>query len=308
MSKNNKVLVLVFVSFLFVTCNKNEQKEVNKESILKGSATVFVDETLFPIMEDQVAVFESSYDAKIKLVPKSESEMVLSLFSTKSGIAVLTRDLTVEENKVFAQKKISPKITKFATDAVAFISNKSNNDTLIDLKHVIEFMQGKTSSKIKGLVFDNPNSSTVRYMNNLAGIKAIPENGVYSFKTNDEVIKFVAQNDGMIGVLGLNWLTQPMPDMQQYVDQVDVLNVKGVSEQNYYAPTQNNIAEGKYPLARDLFIINGQGYSGLGMGFASFVAGDIGQRIILKSGLMPVRVPGRKIIIRNKISNEKKQN
>jgi hypothetical protein len=36
---------------------------------------------------------------------------------------------------------------------------------------------------------------------------------------------------------------------------------------------QNNIAEGTYPLARDLYIINCQGYSGLGMGFPSFVAG-----------------------------------
>jgi len=42
------------------------------------------------------------------------------------------------------------------------------------------------------------------------------------------------------------------------------------------------------------------------MGFASFVAGDIGQRIILKSGLLPARVPGRKINIRNEISIEKK--
>ena len=305
MRKINTGFVLVFVCFLFVMCNQNEQKSTKKESILKGSATVLVDETLLPIMEEEVAVFESSYDARIKLVSKSEAEIVLSLFNSKSGIAVLTRNLTEEENKIFAQKKITPKITKFATDAIAFISNKSNKDTLIDLKHVIEFMQGKTSSKIKGLVFDNPNSSTVRYMNTLAGVKSIPGKGVYSFKTNEELIKFVAKNEGMIGVLGLNWLTQPMPDMQQYVDQVNVLNVKGVSEQNYYAPTQNNIAEGKYPLARDLFIINGQGYTGLGMGFASFVAGDIGQRIILKSGLFPVKVPGRKINIRNKISNEK---
>ena len=302
----NKVFVLAFVCFLFVMCNQKEQKNANKESILKGSATVLVDETLFPIMEDQVDVFESSYDAKIKLVSKSESEIVLSLLNGKSGIAVLTRDLTEEENKIFAQKKITPKITKFATDAIVFISNKSNNDTLIDLKEVVEFMQGKASSKIKGLVFDDPNSSTVRYLNTLAGIKSIPEKGVYSFKTNDEVIKFVSQNEGMIGVLGLNWLSQPMPEMQPFVDKVNVLSVKAVSGKNYYAPSQNNIAEAKYPLARDLYIINGQGYSGLGMGFASFVAGDIGQRIILKSGLMPVRVPGRKIIIRNEITNEKK--
>jgi phosphate transport system substrate-binding protein len=287
-------------------CNQKEQINTNNESILKGSATVFVDETLAPIIEDQVAVFESNYDAKIKIISKSESEVVINLFNEKSGIAILTRNLTVEENKIFEQKKITPKITKFAIDAIAFIANKTTNDTLIDLRHVVEFMKGNQSATIKGLVFDNPNSSTVRYMNTLAGVKSIPVKGVYSFKSNQEVIKFVAENKGMIGVLGVNWLSQPMPDMQEYVDKVNVLSVKGLSGGNYYEPSQNNIAEGKYPLARDLYIINGQGYSGLGMGFASFVAGDIGQRIILKSGLLPVRVPGRRFNIRNEISNDKK--
>lgn len=298
MRKINNVFVLFFIGFLFVMCNQQEKKNTNKESILKGTATILVDETLTPIIEDQVAVFESKYDAKINIVSKSESEVVISLFKEKSGIAVLSRNLTIEENKIFEQKKITPKITKFATDAIALISNKAHKDTLIDLKNVIEFMQGKQNSSIKGLVFDNPNSSTVRYMNNLAGIKEIPQKGVFSFKTNQEVIKFVAQNEGMIGVVGVNWLFQPMPDMQQYVDKVNVLGVKSLSGGDYYMPSQNNIAEGKYPLARDLFIINGQGYTGLGMGFASFVAGDIGQRIILKSGLLPVRIPGRKIMIR----------
>jgi phosphate transport system substrate-binding protein len=97
-----------------------------------------------------------------------------------------------------------------------------------------------------------------------------------------------------------------MPVMQKFVDNVNVLSIKSKTDNNFYAPSQNNIAEGKYPLARDLYIINAQGYSGLGMGFGSFVAGDIGQRIILKSGLLPVRVPGRKIYIRNEIINEKK--
>lgn len=306
MFKKAKIYILVLVSALFVMCNQKEQTKSNTESILKGTATIFVDETLTPIIEDQIAVFESNYDAKINIVSKSESEAVISLFKEKSGIAVLTRNLTLNENKIFEQKKITPKITKFATDAIAFISNKSTKDTLVELKSIIEFMQGKPNSSIKGLVFDNPNSSTVRYMNELAGIKAIPEKGVYSFKTNQEVIKFVSQNNGMIGVVGVNWLSQPMPDMQEYVDKVNVLSVKSINGVNFYFPSQNNIAEGKYPLARDLYIINGQGYSGLGMGFASFVAGDIGQRIILKSGLLPVRVPGRRINIRNEINVEKK--
>lgn len=306
MSKISKFLFLGFIAVCLITCNKSNQSKDNEESILKGAATVLVDETLTPIMEDQIAVFESKYDAKIKLVSKSESELILLLFKEKAGIAILTRNLTEKENKIFKQKKIIPKITKFAIDAIALISNKVTKDTLIELQRVTDYLRGKRTSNIKGIVFDNPNSSTVRYLNQLAGISMLPTEGIYSFKTNEEVIKFVAENDGMIGVVGLNWLTQPMPAMQKFVDNVNVLSIKSKTDNQFYSPSQNNIAEGKYPLARDLYIINAQGYSGLGMGFGSFVAGDIGQRIILKSGLLPVRVPGRKIYIRNEIINEKK--
>ena len=307
MKNYTKISYFVFLAaiILFFACNQSKSSK-NKETILKGSATVYVDETLTPVIEDQVEVFENKYEAKIKLISKSEVETVNSLFKEKSAIAILSRNLTVKELKVFEQKKIVPKITIFATDAVALIASKKNKDSIVALKDIISFMQGNTVPSIKGLVFDNPNSSTVRYMNSLAGINAIPKKGVFSFKTNDEVIKYVSENDGMIGIVGVNWLSQPMPDMQKYVDNVNTLNVKGLDNENAFAPTQNNIAERKYPLARDLYIINCQGYSGLGMGFASFVAGDIGQRIILKSGLLPVRIPGRNITIRKNIENDKK--
>ncbi|TDE45329.1 phosphate ABC transporter substrate-binding protein [Flavobacterium rhamnosiphilum] len=297
--------VLFSVIILVFACNQTNNKKGN-ETILKGSTTIYVDETLAPIIEDQVAVFENEYEAKVKLVAKSESETVNSLFNEKAAIAILSRNLTTEELKIFKQRKINPKITVFATDAVAFISNKNNKDTLVALKDVISFMQGKPVASIKGLVFDNLNSSTVRYMNSLAGINAIPEKGVFSFKSNDEVIKYVSENDGMIGVVGVNWLSQPLPAMQKHVDNVNTLGVKGLKSDNYYIPSQNNIAEKKYPLARDLYIINCQGFSGLGMGFASFVAGDVGQRIILKSGLLPVRIPARKFTIIGKNENDKK--
>lgn len=296
---------MFLVAVLVFACNQISDKNA-KETILKGSTTIYVDETLVPIIEDQVAVFENEYNAKVTLVAKSESETVNSLFKEKAAIAILSRNLSAEELKIFKQRKINPKITIFATDAVAFISNKSNKDTLVALNDVISFMQGKPVASIKGLVFDNLNSSTVRYMNSLAGIKAIPEKGVFSFKSNDEVIKYVSENEGMIGVVGVNWLSQPLPAMQKYVDNVTTLGVKGLKGDNYYIPSQNNIAEGKYPLARDLYIINCQGFSGLGMGFASFVAGDVGQRIILKSGLLPVRIPTRKFTIIGKDQNDKK--
>jgi phosphate transport system substrate-binding protein len=41
------------------------------------------------------------------------------------------------------------------------------------------------------------------------------------------------------------------------------------------------------------------------MGFASFITGEIGQRIITQSGLAPMREPSRNIRIRNQIENKK---
>ena len=295
------VLSSVALVVLFYSCNTVSKDE----TILKGNATIYVDETITPIVEDQVAVFESEYDAKINLVSKSESETLNALFNKKATIAILSRNLAPDEIKIFKQAKINPKITPFATDAIAFVSNASNNDSLVALQDVLYFMQGKSGTKIKGLVFDNLNSSTVRYLRDLAGIKSIPENGVFSFKTNNEVIKHVAANDGLIGVVGVNWLTQPLPSMVDMVDKVRIMKVKGLKSEGYYFPSQNDIAEKKYPLARDLYIINCQGFTGLGMGFASFVGGDIGQRIVLKSGLLPVRIPTRKFTITNSNKDEK---
>lgn len=297
-----KRLGLLFVFFgLFVSCKYDK----NEETILKGNVSITVDETVLPLIQDEADVFQNKYDATLKLIPKSEAETLNDLFNAKAGVAVLTRNLTDKEKNNFAQKKIIPKITIFAKDAIAFVRNKTSSDTLIALIDVIDFVKGNAKSSIKGLVFDNPNSSTVSYIKRMAGIDTLPEKGVYSFKSNLEVIKFVSENDGMIGVIGMNWISEPSQNMMVYLNNVSVLSVKGMNDNTFVSPTQNNIAEGTYPLARDLYIINCQGYSGLGMGFASFIAGDVGQRIVLKSGLLPVRVPGRKFNVRNEIENEK---
>ena len=291
------VLFLVLL-FVFSCQKKIENKE---ETIITGKATLYIDESIIPIIEDQAAVFESQYKAKLHLVKTSETEVINAMLNDTAKIGILTRKLTAEELKVFVTKKIKPRTTPFASDAIAFIKNKRSNDTLIALQDVIDFMKGKEVKNIKGLVFDNPNSSTVRYISEISGVKMEPKENVFSFKTNDEVIKYVSENDGMIGVVGINWMFEPSLKMKSIVDNVNMLSVKGLKSNEYIYPTQDDMAAGKYPLARDLYIINCQGYSGLGMGFASFISGEIGQRIILKSGLVPIRFPSRKILTRKKI-------
>lgn len=304
-----RITVLAVVVFVFFMACKDESKGKNgKQTIIEGNAAVFVDETVFSIMEDEVLVFENQYRAKINLVSQPESQVINSLLTGKANIVVLSRTLSTQEAKVFENKKITPRITKFAKDAIAFIANKAGNDTLIDLQEVINVMQGKPS-KIKALVFENPNSSTLRYMNELAGLKNGTKKNVYALQSHEEVLKYVSENKGAIGVVGLNLVVQPYPEWQKYTDNIEVMavrNVKNKPNSNlYYKPNQSNIGAGLYPLTRDLYMLNYQGAPGLGMGFASFVAGEIGQRIILKSGLLPERIPTRTITVRKEILNTK---
>lgn len=298
-----KRLKIVFISaaLCLIACKKDN----DGETILKGTANVLVDETLFPIIEDQVEVFESDYEAKIHLMPKSETEAVQALFKDSAQIIILSRNLTDEEQKVFASRKIYPESSKIGTDAIALIANISHNDTVIDLEDVVSFMKGDRSSHtIKGLVFDNPNSSTMRVIKEIADVDSAPQEDIYSFRTNEGVIKFISENSGMIGIVGLNWLTQPSPASSEMLQKIKILSVKDTDGDTYYYPSQNNLAEGTYPLARDLYIVNAQSFSGLGVGFSTFIAGDRGQRIILKSGLLPVRIPSRQIMTRKQLETK----
>lgn len=295
--KKSILLPLLTVFVLTASCKQNEDKEV-KETILKGSTSIIVDETLLPVIQDQIMVFESQYDAKITAVPRSEGEAIRAFTMDTANIIILSRKLTDQELKIFEQKKIVAKQTKFASDGIALIANAKSKDSIVDMASVVAFLKGDKTTKIKGLVFDNPNSSTSRYITNLAGISKLPESGAFSYNTNQEAIKFISENEGMIGVVGLSWLIEPELENQDALKNIKVLAVKGLNSNEYVTPSQNNIAEGRYPLARDLFIINAQGFAGLGMGFGSFITGERGQRIILKSGLLPVKMPTRNILIK----------
>jgi len=48
-------------------------------------------------------------------------------------------------------------------------------------------------------------------------------------------------------------------------------------------------------------VLNYQPNLGLGIGFSAFLTGDRGQRIVLRSGLVPATMPGRELIIRDEL-------
>lgn len=299
-----KLLILpaVFAVFLIMqACSDAPSK--NRTTILTGTARVVVDESLMPIMEDQLAVFQNSYvNSDIELLGLPENRAVSALLNDTAEIAVLTRLLTPAENAYYEAREFSPRVFRFAIDAVALVVHKSAPDSTAHVSDIIKLMSGDDSGAISRLVFDNPNSSTVRYLKDLAQIDSLPSTGVYALQSNREVLKYVNEHPGTIGVVGINWIVRTDSTTAEYVDNIRVLGVKNVDGQpgsdGFYTPSQSNLAEGVYALSRPVYIINAEPRTGLGMGFAAFLTGERGQRIVLRSGLMPDSLPGRELILR----------
>lgn len=290
------ILTLVLAVAVFYACNQPTQV---KETITKGITEVYVDETLLPIMQEQEEVFESVYKyADIKLIAKPETELVKDLINLDAKILILPRELTKEEVATLRSKSYIGRITPLATDAIVTIVNKNDSKDKITTQEIFDILQGKNSTR--QLVFDNQNSSTLNFLMKKAGITKLPANGVTALKNCNEVIKFVSENKNYIGFVGVNWMLSPNADSEKDLKNVKVLAV-GNSLEKAVKPTQTAIYTGEYPFIRKIFMLNYQGKAGLGMGFASFIAGDIGQRIILKSGLLPHNIPTRELRIRKEL-------
>ncbi|MGK6350461.1 PstS family phosphate ABC transporter substrate-binding protein [Parapedobacter sp. DT-150] len=299
---------LVLLPLIFGLANSfwscNNPKPAENRTIVGGQLNVLVDETLLPIMEEQVVVFEHLYkQADVALSGGQENQIAAKLLNKEIEVVVLTRQLTEEEEKFFEARQFEPRVYQFATDAIALIANKNYPDSALTVDDIIEVMRGNgPTERLDRLVFDNPNSSTVRFLKTLAGVDSLPKTGIYALKSNSEVLKYVYETPQSVGVVGINWIVRPDSNLQLYAEGIKVLGVKNQAgkpgSDGYYKPSQSNLADGLYPLSRPVYIINAEPRKSLGMGFAAFLTGESGQRVILKSGLMPDSLPPRELIIR----------
>ena len=109
----------------------------------------------------------------------------------------------------------------------------------------------------------------------------------------------MSEHQDAIGITGFGWLNDPDKDYAGYVDNIKVVGVRDDVSKNadakYFKPSQETLVLKQYSLSRTLYIINCSSKVGLATGFATFLASERGQRIILKSGLLPDSIPAREI-------------
>jgi phosphate transport system substrate-binding protein len=286
---------------LFGSC----KQKVKTVGGVDRSRIFVVDESFKPVFDQELYIFGELYkDGHPKVIYAPENNAVNLLFSDSARVLIIAREMNAEENKALESKNLKPIVNRFAIDAITLIVNKASTDTTITTSEIKKMLSGDTKTD-KDIVFDNPNSGLVRYLKEFSGNKDFKQKNIYSLKSNKEVIKYVSEHPNAIGITGFSWLNDPEKDYADAVDKVKIVSVKDDISKNssgqYFSPSQETIALKQYPLTRNLYILNFTGKLGLGMEFAAFIAGDRGQRIILKSGLLPDAIPGREINVESKI-------
>jgi phosphate transport system substrate-binding protein len=228
-------------------------------------------------------------------------------------VAVVTRPLSDKEVQILKDKKFSPRSYKLATDGIALIINNSNSDTLISVVNLRRILTGKVKnwseiypkSKLGGfkVVFDNPNSSTVRYAIDSICIGDSISKELNAQKTNAEVINYVSKTPNAIGVIAVNWLDNVNDTTNlSFNSKIRVMSVSSqevATPDNSYKPFQAYLFYGYYPLSRSIYIILNDPRGSLPSSITNFMTSDRGQRIILKTGLVPATQPIRIVSVKD---------
>lgn len=310
---------------------------IKKGEYASGAATIFCDDGFKNILDEEIEVFEYSYpQASIIPIYVSEGEAIDTLLADATQAIITTQEL--DKSQVSFMKSKYKRVVRqncIAVDAVALITNKKNPVQALSMTEISDIVNGKITrwnqlagndtTKIK-LVFDNAESSTVRYFKDTflpKDVKLADVTNSFAQKNNAEVFDVVKTDPDALGIISVSWLGADLSEakkvpmdrrMEDYKNETDTVATNLTSEVNIikvsnptekndfspvaYKPYQAYIYSGEYPLVRKVYMISTGSNSTVLHSFYTFVTGFVGQKIISKTGILPFKMEPRVVEIK----------
>ena len=297
--------IILLIGVCFTSCNQNKIDDNGTDEFTSGTYNFVFDESIAPILDQEIYVFKSLYtQAKPNVIYQSENKILDLVLNNKAKFAVMSRGLDQSEIKLLTNRGLPPKVGKIAFDAITLIVGKNVTDTAMSLTQIKSLFDPNTKNT-RNLVFDNPNSSVLNYLKSSFNLKNSSQKNIYAVKNSKEVIKYIAKHDEAIGFISYSWLIEPDSDYVSAVKNIKIVGVKNETLNNrtdsYFKPSQSTLALKQYPLTRSIYVIDCTGRVGLGTGFAAFLQSERGQKIVLRSGLLPDSLPTREVSIKKEL-------
>lgn len=298
-----QLLASLLISILALQACSDSPGKAKLDTPISGTISVAIDESLKPLLDAEINVFEQLYPkAHIQPIYTFENSAIKLLLTDSARLAIISRELTAQEDSIVKKQGFKVRHTTIAYDAIAIVQNKENPSDGYSYNQLKEIMgeTAKNNGKATQVVFDNAQSGAVRYItDSLLGGKPLNKN-CFAVNSNPEVLKYVETHPNAIGIIGVSWIS----DRDDTMSLSFLKTVKVARVYTHYVdspgvqPYQAFIAQKQYPLWRKVIIISKEARAGLGSGFTSFVNNDKGQRIILKAGIVPANAPIRLVQIK----------
>lgn len=287
------------------------------EDVTSGDIWIAVDESLRPIMEAEIEIFEALYrDANVSaMYLPGEAAIEAMLRSDSVRLAVATRELTSEESQVLLARAITPKYATPFRDAVVLIAHPELGLKGLRTEELSAILAGKISRWTEldnrfpdlpiRLVVPGSGSSLLRSLRETYLPEGrLNETSVFSLEDTEGVYQYVRSHPGTLGLIGFSWISdRDDPDVQRWRDSISIVSLERMSpadslcnyDQNFFPPFQSYLYLRCYPLTRNVVTILRESGQGLGTGFVAFLDGPQGQRVVHKDGLSARRGIGREI-------------
>jgi phosphate transport system substrate-binding protein len=302
--KKISLFTLLISLFTVCACDYTTQKSTSTT----GELTVGVDEGISPLVKQEASEFmRLNTESKITLNIKTSKEVISELNSGAYKTIVVGRDLTKEEADIFAANKLEIKKSRFALDGIGVIVNPKNPVRKLNFNELKKIYTGGEQTDWKDLEGDNKDvykgKIKVFTARKNASIHDIFKEKVLrgaEFGNSDVVCSTSAQmmsevrnNENAIGFVSMAWITISNDTLDESVKPVKIAavdpNTGAVGD--YVGLHQGYIANNSYPLVTEAFILSTDFSMNLSVGFSSFMVSYDGQRIVLRSGLVPVTQP-----------------
>lgn len=249
--------------------------------------------SLRPALEAVVEQFHRTYPkARVDIIYTTEAQAVEGLLQDSFRVAIVSRPFTAAESLALTEQRIRPKQVRLAREGIAVIGHPARKDSLLHVDTLIAWLRNPRSPYVF-VIEGGAGSGIFRYIRDTLLKGESPAARLYRADSLSAVISYVQQEPRAIGLIGVAWVCdRDDSTTQKFLRSVRLFALSSDGE-SYYYPYAGYLRPGFYPLSRDVYALSREPRLGLGTGFISYAAGPNGQRILLKSELLPAVAPVR---------------
>ncbi|HUV04829.1 MAG TPA: phosphate ABC transporter substrate-binding protein [Armatimonadota bacterium] len=274
--------VLVFVMILALQgCGRRSATEI------KGSDTMVI------LCQAWAEAYTKQHPgANISVTGGGSGVGIAALINGDTDIAAASREMTREELAQARARGMKPQEFIVARDGLSVIVSRANPVSRLTIGQLSDIFTGKITNwkelggkdrKIVALSRDRSSGTHVFFLERVVrsrNPKAEYANSVLMLPSSQTIADEVAGNTAAIGYVGMGYVDlkkqKPLPIAKD-------------ANSPFVMPTERNVLNGTYPIARRLYFYTPRQPTGTVRGFINFVLSAEGQWIVAEQDFVPVR-------------------